>query len=216
MNDERYLPKIIRGFFKSYEATFGNSIGHVSYNVYRGLPLYKKNQLDKFVAITESDYDFIYIFMKGHYRCILGYTEEGRSSFPGWVEKYYVKNDHIVKFDEYFDERNYVHDDDRTIQLKRTDFRKFIGEKDVSINTDEINESLPNETFFHGDHDTKLMRIQKEVLNRYYGNQFDVTDRGTWSKQSDVVAWVRQEYNLTEREAMAVDMVTRPDQARGK
>ena len=86
--------------------------------------------------------------------------------------------------------------------------------KDVFICAYETNKSALNSVFGH--HDTKLMRIQKKIIERYYGYLFDINDRKTWTNQNVVVDWLIKEFGISDRESKAIDMITRPDIARGK
>ncbi|SDZ02997.1 hypothetical protein [Nitrosomonas sp. Nm33] len=143
--------------------------------VFKGVPLYKKNDLDEFIKVPDSDNQFIYFFMSGYYQ-----EQKSSGRYLEWAKEYFFKNSHLeihkhffeANFDEY-QGTNY-----ETIKLRRSAFRKHIGEKDVFFGAQE-NKSAIDKTISHGYHETKLMRIQKEVLERYYGNQFDIADRNT-------------------------------------
>ncbi len=204
---------ILRGIFKILEKNLSDSIWHIYASVYRGLPLYKKNNLNGFSIVSESSCDFIYIFMRGFYDGLRPKLME-TDSLPDWTRKYYFKSDDIDAFEQFYDSEIYDLDDDRTIQLRRTAFRKIIGQKDVFGGKQETYEPVLNG--ISGNHNTKLMRIQKEVLDRFYGEQFDMNDSDTWAPQQIVVDWLKSEYQLSDREAKSIDIVTRPDQARGK
>lgn len=58
---------------------------------------------------------------------------------------------------------------------------------------------------------TKLMKIMSEVVSRYYGDNFDPDDSDTTPKQVDVIEWLTETYSLSDRQAMAIDIVTRPE-----
>tara|TARA_R110002073_G_scaffold300930_1_gene468297 strand:- start:533 stop:1024 length:492 start_codon:yes stop_codon:yes gene_type:complete len=161
-----------------------------------------------FSRVCTTDSDFIYIFMSGYYQ-----NFKNIGCYPDWARRYYFSNKIFDTHRQFFDGFD---GDDTSLQLRRAAFRKSIGEKDVSIKAHEENISLPNETFLNGVHGTKLMKIQKKVLNCFYGDQFDVNDRDTWTNQNVVVDWLTTEFKLSKREAEAIDMVTRPDLARGK
>jgi len=190
--------------------------------VYRGLPFYEKNAHDGFSIVHDTNHDYVYLFMNGFYTTSPAMERNSGGKYkirflprypvPTWVMKYYLNNSQLVVFSEFFSE--YVLDDEQTIQLRRTAFRKAIGVKDVFICAYETNKSALNSVFGH--HDTKLMRIQKKIIERFYGDLFDMNDRETWTNQNVVVDWLIKEFGLSDRESKAIDMITRPDIARGK
>jgi hypothetical protein len=63
---------------------------------------------------------------------------------------------------------------------------------------------------------TSLMGFIQTVQQRWYGENFDPLERDTFPKQVDVVDWLVKVHNLSKRQAEAIDIVTRPDQARRK
>jgi hypothetical protein len=134
---------------------------------------------------------------------------------PIWTGKYYINNKQLAIFNDFY-KREYVFDDEQTVQLRRTAYRNAIGEKDIAFDTRNITQVMTDENIFRGCHETKLMSIQKEVLKNFYGDLFDINEPDSWTKQTVVVDWLRQEFSLSDREAKAIDMITRPDIARRK
>lgn len=188
------------------EENFGVAVLFVHIYVYQGVPLYIKNDLNEFTEVSESDPRFVYIFMNGHYQSL-----SSRGDYPEWVREFFFRNEHLEFHKHFF---SGFEGDDETLKIRRKAFREAICRKDICICTYETDKSASNVVFDH--HDTKLMRIQKEVLNRFYGELFDINDSDTWTTQNVVVEWLIAEFGLSKREAEAIDMVTRPDQARGK
>jgi len=186
--------------------------------VYRGLPLYRIEGSNKFVEISHEELDFTYIFMNGFYDTSPFKTKYFIKcwQFPAWTKKLYLKIEHVELLKQSYKNANNheYHDDDKTIQLRRSAYRKAIGAKEV-LYGDQTTDNVALNNFPAG-YDTKLMGIQRKVLDRYYGDQFDIDDQDTWTSQNEVVRWIRKEYTLSDREAKAIDILTRPDQARGK
>lgn len=215
-------------FFERIEEEVKKFLFHFCWSIYRGLPLYEKIATGKFSIVDDSNHDFVYLFMNGFYNtCPINKRFYGRKlvssiatryeSFciPEWTNKYYVNNKQLVIFNEFYRE-DYVFDDEQTVQLRRTAYRNAIGEKDIAFDAQNVNRLMTDENIFRGCNETKLMSIQKEVLKKFYGDLFDINEPDSWTKQTVVVDWLRQEFSLSDREAKAIDMITRPDIARGK
>ena len=153
--------------------------------------------------------------MKGYY-----YERELVTDFPFWSLKYYFKEEHIQLHKRFF--KGYVNYE--ILPMVRVAFRKEINEEKISFDSSNfgvqdkyhcsisVNDEVINENF----HFTKLMKIQKKVIERFYGEQFDINDSDTWTKQIIIVDWLKKEFGLSNREAQAIDMITRPESARGK
>lgn len=173
--------------------------------VYQGLPLFKKTN-DDYLQVADTDPDFVYIFMNGYYENL-----KTISRYPKWILGFHFKNSQLEIHKHFFDGFN---GSDEALKVRRTAFRKAIGEEDVFSSKPEPNKDTLTDIV--DSHSTKLLKIQKKVLDRFYGTQFDITNRDTWTNQSVIVDWLITEFNLSKREAEAIDLVTRPDAARGK
>ena len=196
--------------------------------VFRGLPLYKKVDVNKFLKVDDYDPDFLYIFMNGFYK-----TYPAQKRFPTnkyasnllsrfsffdpapWIEKCYFNTEQLSKFNEFHVKPEYASEDEQTLHLRRAAYRKAIGLND-DFNLPDITKFVVKNKILPNSHETKLMRIQRKVIERFYGDQFNINDRDTWTKQIVVVDWLMKEHHLSDREAKAIDMITRPDIARGK
>lgn len=98
----------------------------------------------------------------------------------------------------------------------------------IEINVDEIKAWLTNieikPGFFFPDeayerlstkeqstHQTKLMNILDQTVQRYYGETFDPEVKDSYPKQDHIVEWLKQEHSLSNRQAMSIDIIVRPD-----
>ncbi|MGJ8620068.1 MAG: hypothetical protein ACSHWN_07040 [Methylophilaceae bacterium] len=104
--------------------------------------------------------------------------------------------------------------------LSKLEIKKLFGYDNIAIINDDyfrqLNEHENKNTESSGaeKYQTKLMQLMDKVLERYYGSLFDINDRDTWPKQKDVTEWLKEKHNLSHREAISIDLVTRPDEAR--
>lgn len=189
---------------------FRDEISKICTFVYQGLPLFKKNENEKnqFLKISETNFDYIYIFMSGYYQNL-----KAVGCYPKWICGFHFNNFQLDIHKQFFDGFD---GDDESLRIRRKAFRNAIGEEDIFPASQETYKFIPHKMASHGNHETKLMRIQKEVLKRFYGDQFNLNDSDTWTHQQVVVEWLKSKYRLSDREAKSIDIVTRPDQARGK
>jgi hypothetical protein len=63
------------------------------------------------------------------------------------------------------------------------------------------------------EYQTPLMVIMYATIKRYYGENYDPNDRDSWTKQTDVIGWIRKKYSLSEAKAKAIEKMTRPDKS---
>jgi hypothetical protein len=64
------------------------------------------------------------------------------------------------------------------------------------------------------EYQTRLMSIMYETINRYYGENYDPSDRDTVPNQIRLIAWLRDTYSLSDPEAKAIDKILRPEQVK--
>ncbi len=213
-------------FFQIFVREIQRFLYHLCWLIYRGLPIYEKTTADKFTLVRNDNLDYIYLFMNGLYRsCPVGqslHDQTGASinyhenfCIPSWATDYFLNVNQLSLFREFF--HDYDFDDERTIQLRREAYRRAIGLEDVFANSqDNGNKKLESIGKPEECYQTHLMEIQQKVLQRYYGDQFDLKDSSTWTSQIAVVEWLTKEFRLSKRAALSIDIITRPDAARGK
>jgi hypothetical protein len=73
-------------------------------------------------------------------------------------------------------------------------------------NLAESNQTNLSET----NYTTKLMKIMNKAIHRYYGENFDHSDKDTHPKQEHIVAWLRAEFSLSQRQAEAIEIIIAP------
>lgn len=190
---------ILYTFFSSNEENFGFAMLSACYLVYQGVPLYESiDDGQTFRQIPFDHHDYVYLEQKG---------KRGDASmtgrFPDWAKKYLVRRDHLSVHKIFFDGNK--HGPDQTYILRNA-YRQHIGI------TSMRKQPAPTVSA----HKTKLLELVDQVIARYYGENFDINDSDSWPKQTTVTGWLRSRHNLSQREAMALDLVTRPDHSRGK
>ena len=191
---------IVRVFFDRVQGNYFTSMCFsVAYMINFGVPIYvKDSSSDKFTIVDKHDEDFIYLKQLGKYGDSIDWYK-----LADWADRFYINMEHENLHYNFMG--NTCEESIEVVRAKQDAFLKLIG---VDINT-EITVSK------FGDN-SKLFNILKVVINRYYGNTFDVNDKDTWPKQKDVVEWLISEHKLSKREAESIDIVSRPDEARNK
>lgn len=191
------LVDAVRDFFndilKNY---FCLDSGNVPWIVHLGVPIYIKDSLsDEYVLVDEQDKDFVYLQQLGKYEDTIHWRE-----LADWADRFYVNMEHVGQLFKFGIEDS---TSARELNIKKEAYLKMIG-----VQTDN---KMAISSF--GDN-SKLFSILKLVISRYYGHTFDINDRDTWANQKDVIEWLKSEHHLSKREAEAIDIVLRPDQAR--
>lgn len=195
-----YLNTIFHNFFHRIAEDVGSQSAYFCYMVYFGVPLYLYDaNLETYTLLDESTEEYCYLKLRGKY-----YESSSGYSMPDWTEKIYINMDH-VDWHYKLDNDNSIPENESDARLKlRTAYRSVIGLIDKTNNIEVLSTK------------SRLYKVMETVLARYYGPQFDQFDSDTWPKQRNIVEWLKAEYGLSEREAIAIDLVTRPDEARRK
>lgn len=199
---EAYLGR----FIQEAGQLVGIALNDVAWNVAMGAPLYKLGKgSEEVVRLSDADLPSAYLNGRAIYEELDGIPAR---RLPRWVEGHGFRLSEIEALPLFFTS------DPRELgapQLAalRAAFRNHIGLENRGPATHAAaSEPGPG---------SKLMRHLREVRDRYYGSdRFSLADRDTWPKQVAVVEWLKSDRGLTEREAMAVDVVARPDEVRGK
>lgn len=190
--------RILSTFFLKCEEDFGYAILRACTLVYQGMPLYEiADGAQTFTQVSFEHHDYIYLAQKGK-RSDTHETGE----FPDWAEKYFIKREHLAAHKIFFSGER---PEQKETDILRIAYRQYIGISSAP------QERLPAN---NREHKTKLLDIVDQVISRYYGDNFNLADRDSWPKQVDVIGWLRSKYGLSERLALAVDLVTRPDNSR--
>lgn len=191
--------RILSTFFTINEDNFGYAILDACDLVYQGIPLYAlaDGASGTFHQLSFDDDDYVYLGQKGKRS-----DTHGTARFPDWAEKYFIKKEHLAAHRIFFSGDR---PDSEETKVLRVAFRQHIG---------FASKPKMHSPACQRKHNTKLLELIDEVINRYYGENFELTDRDSWPKQIDVIEWLRSTYSLSERLALAVDLVTRPDTRR--
>jgi hypothetical protein len=195
--NEPYLNMISHTFFQPISDDIENHSAYFSHMVYFGVPLYIYDKVtDQYSLLDEKSEQYCYLKLRGKYY-------EGSSSMPDWAYKIYINIAHVDWHYKLDNDSNIPKNEDEVSKL-RIAYRNLIGV------------TLHKSSKSGYGHNSKLYHILQNVVERYYGNLFDINDSDTWAKQKDVIEWLKSEHGLSEREATAIDLVTRPDEARKK
>ncbi|KWA78028.1 hypothetical protein WL28_28505 [Burkholderia ubonensis] len=187
-------------FFNEFADTLSSAIDMACLLVFEGVPLYRKQKVDgEFDRLSFDDPLFMYVYKKGEF-----FETGGITHVPDWVYMLHFKDSDLAAHQAFFAGAPQLLDSER--DLRRSALRSSLGiaASDNSAANDYVSFK----------HQTKLLNAVDAVVKRYYGAQFDEGNPDTWAKQKDVVAWLKERFELSEREATAVDLVTRPDSAR--
>jgi hypothetical protein len=100
-----------------------------------------------------------------------------------------------------------------TYIIKQSAFKAWLEERRFKSEYFDTSNAV-QKPIINTNHKTSLMMVMEETINRYYGDQYDPSNKDSLSSQKDVVEWLMSHKNLSKREAEAIDIVTRPDNAR--
>lgn len=64
-----------------------------------------------------------------------------------------------------------------------------------------------NNTISHSNYRTKRMDIIDRAIARYYGENFDISDKDSYPKQDQIIDWLRSEFSLSDIEARAIEKI---------
>lgn len=195
------LASLIHAFLENYSDDLASAIDSVSRMVYEGVPLYRRESGDRITRIEFDDPLYLYIFKKGEF------WETGKTIYvPDWVDNLYFKRSDLDAHDAYFSGAGEM--TDQALAMRREAMRATLGlSKEGKPKTEQT---------LRREHKTKLLDFAYIVIDRYYGSQYNENDPTTITSQKMVVDWLKNTHGLSDREAQAIDIVTRPDSARRK
>ncbi|MES2661719.1 MAG: hypothetical protein V4629_00295 [Pseudomonadota bacterium] len=194
------LNDAVRTFFNSVKNNnFANACWYVAYMANFGVPFYVKDSTsDEFIVVDKNDEDFIYLKQLGKYEDSISWYE-----LSDWADRFYINMVHEKLHYNFTTDRYSASTEEANV--KKEAFLKMIGV--------QTNNEIAVTNFGEN---SKLFKVLKAIINRYYSITFDINDRDTWPKQKDVIEWLINEHKLSRREAEAIDIVSRPDLARNK
>lgn len=196
--DTVYLDNICETFFRRIKEDFQNQSAYLAYMVYFGVPLYTLDKVqNQYKQLEEESEIYSYLRLKGKF-----YEGSDYKQILDWGSDIYINTNHVEWHYKLDNDGSYPEDEGEARIKLRAAYRQMIGVPLTIVNKDSYGAG------------SRLYKIMQQVLGRYYGNQFDANDSDTWPKQKVVVEWLRQEHGLSDREALAIDIVTRPDEAR--
>lgn len=187
---------LVRTLFADLNEQFGEALSRTMMMIVHGIPIYTRDGRD---YIPVPDHDPLYIYLR--FRFEQG-DESVFYSFPPWAMPLHFRTQHIEAYERLFA------GDLRPDQLDalQSAFRALIGKTDVPRITRTGRVA----------HRTRMMDLMDIIILRYYGERFDLADPDTHTLQTTVIRWLKDTYNLSNKEAMSIDTMTRPDSIRNK
>ena len=197
-------PDIVRGrqsegqflsaIFDYVRQSLDSALVVVTEKIWQGVPLYVRDQQGMMKLAPSTDEHYVYFRMCGKQG---GMTECYEP--PEWVESYFVAHKDIEVHAWLFNYDGLLTDSE-------------MGERRAAL-AKQLD--LPAAATTQNDRPhTTLLGLAELVRQRYYAKNFDPMDRDTFPKQTVVIEWLRRQHNLSERQAAAVEIVTRPELAR--
>jgi len=198
-----YFSDIASAFFDKHREALGTANQIIAEYVYRGVPIYRLSPEGQFIPVESSNEHYSFLNVLGQDSVDLSIYK-----LDEWVNRYYFKAEHLNKNDIFFASDSISEEDHVALRFA---FRRSLG-----MPEDFRDNHIPNSESASSRGHSRLLDIVSKVLSRYYGDQFNADDPDTWTKQDAVIAWLKDTYQLSTRQAEAVDIVTRPDKARNR
>lgn len=194
---------VVTGFFDEQEELFGDVARWALELVYHGVPLYAADAKGSALHLVPySHEDYVYLSKKGEHS-----DSAPMYWLPFWTSTYYFSRAHLDAHAIFFSGDLSDHNKE-AIAVLRAAFRKYIG---IEVEA-HAGESTSRTNKEH----SSLLALVPKVMERYYGAGYVKTNPDTWTTQTVVVKWLMDSFAISEREANAIDIVTRPDQQRRK
>jgi hypothetical protein len=186
-------------FFRQFEDTQSYISAEILEAIFRGLPIYKKNDAENYENSTSGS-DYFFLKGCGEYSTSLTWETP-----PKWATEIHFKVEDFKLYRLIFFANN-------GLTPKEVEERKSIFSKHFDIS--EVQTDVEGRSSPRRGEETSLMKVLKMIQDRYYGINFNVQDSDTWPKQIDIVEWLMKDHKLSKRQAEALDIVCRPDAVR--
>jgi hypothetical protein len=185
---------LIWSVFGHFKEALELALTVISEKIWHGVPLYVRDPAGGFRLVDVNDENWVYLRMCGKHGGMADCTEP-----PSWFDSYFLSRKDLAVHSWLF---NYNETPtDAELAERRQALSKQLDLPKSSVRGTE----KPA---------TSMLGFVETVQRRWYGQNFDPNERDTYPKQTDVVAWLMSEHGLSRRQAEAIDIVTRPDQAR--
>ena len=190
---------LCRKFFEAFEENYTMEVERLCRYVYEGVPVFIRDaETGEYAVMAENSH--LYGFM-----WIVGERWSGPSvtKKPSWVNGLFMRREDL-KIRSWLGDRTDGVPDEEHDELRGL-LRYKIG---MSQDASNRGPAVPPSFESH----SKLLGICAKVL-QMHAAQSDNTARA-WPLQKQIVPWLQSEFGLSENQAKAVDIVTRPDFAR--
>lgn len=192
----------------------GSAVGSVLVEVADGLPLYLANG-SGFRRATRKDASAGYLLTGIEY----GDFRRDYGDLPSWSDELFVSTRERQLLEPF---RSWRCAGEEEARLLRAAFRAYVdGAFGIHL-ADDLLTAVPRQSNAGSGaddspivHRTRMTRLLRETALRFYGSTFDTNDRDSWTSQATIVAWLREKHGVSKREAQAIDIMLRPDAARG-
>ena len=172
-------PALVKhNFFQLVSEAYAGALNCVVWDAWCGLPLYKQGDAESFVEASTSDEHYCFVHLMAKNNSLV----ESHHNPPQWATTLFVKSRDVVAYSLFYNEMYGIEE----IAARRAALKAYLkGQLEVqpAMHPDatlhESGSSVVGRPPERPTHKTRLMRIQDEVLRRYYGANFDSNDAET-------------------------------------
>ncbi|TDP74134.1 hypothetical protein DES47_101186 [Roseateles toxinivorans] len=191
--------RIMHDAFDQPADSFSEALWRAAELVYHGVPLVRFTA-DGPQTVIEPDELYVFLSKKGELQDV----SSSFTSLPEWTKGLAFELSHLEAHNLMFaaaDQLTHVQ-----VLARRSALRRMLALPVPAANgIDGL--TLPTHS--------KLLLLMRQIVDRYYGPNFQIDEVDSWPRQKDVVDWLKAQ-GLSEREAMAIDIVSRPDRLRSR
>lgn len=194
-DEDRPYDSIYEELLGSYLSNFQNSAATGCNMVYLGVPMYVAGPGEK---MTEDRTSERYHFIKGMGKYF--YSPDDRKA-PEWMNGVYLKRSDIERHYLIFSQPEPPSPEEEAALVKA--YRISLGLS--------VEEMLDHATSGFG---TRLAQHASSMIRHFESQGYSRSRSGEWPLQKAIVFWLTSNSGLSNREAEAIDLVTRPDHLR--
>lgn len=197
--DDRAIESIYKELLSDKLSRFQSNAAVACNMVYLGVPMYIADSDGKMVEDRSSEK---YHFIKGMGRYF--YEPDDYQGAPEWMNGLYLKRSDIERHHLIFSQPNPPTPEEEEALIKA--YRASLG-----LPIDDALEDSKNISW-----KTKLSDCAESMIHHFEEQGYNRTKLGNWPLQKEVVHWLSSNLGLSNREAEAIDLITRPDHLRAR
>lgn len=180
---------LVNRYFESKKSDLGWALANAYELAYHGLPFYYLSADGGYEQLSFEDPDYVHLSKMGE-NCI----QISTTGLPDWAKKYYIKVSHMDAHELFFGHGGKI--EPRAIPALRRCIHDQIGITDSDARPD------------NGYHK------KTELLKRVYEVTAEFGRQSPYPKAETVVSWLQKKHALSKRQAEAIEIIARPDNAR--